>query len=483
MDEAYHRNMTVGAAESGNIDMLKKAVASGVDLNRVHAIPMCASERERYAPIFERGAPEWRASFTFWATPLHLAVYHGHYDMVRWLVAQGIDLNPPGRLFCECNGTQDYLRFSGDLLNSPCWNPLHFAICRGHKAVVRLLLSAGASVETMPQSSKISIESLAIPGFTANLEGALVSIRKTRECASRGVTALHTAAQLGLESLTTYLVQHREMDINQEDSQGWTPIFDAMLSPEAGMIRHVVSLGAEKNLRNHIDNEKPYNTPLGFALRRRLPYAVNEPVKAGVSTWYGKNKKDSFLKHCFMQNWHYPEPLRYCKGSEHLKSEDESQFAASVIHLIEATHAEYQSDSAAVSRGSERRKTNQPKTSQRHKTRGGDRDKIEELLHDTLLKSLSHPVRDPAFLKRIFSPAVPTDAPCLSDVSHTGQTKYNFGFKALSDSASRRLRRSPRVRCQIGRRNLSGPPSYSCSAVPTRQTAGRIRMDITQNTR
>ncbi|KAF6842223.1 ankyrin repeat domain protein [Colletotrichum musicola] len=377
VDESYHRNLTVGAAESGNIEMLKAAAANGADLNRMHAVPTPPVVMERYAEWHEHA--KWRSSFSFWGTPLHLAAYHGRYDTVRWLVGQGVDMEPPDRLFCDCKGIEDYKSGNAcDPWNHPCWTPLHFAICRGHQSVARLLLSAGASVDTMPESFDISFERLAIPGFTGDLRRASEFIESTRSCSSRDVTALHTATQMGMKSLATQLVQRRRIDIDREDSQGWTPFFYAMLSSETDMIKHLVYLGAQQNLDNSAN--RPFITPLGFAIKHRIPHAIDELLKIGVSTW----------------------------GAP-AEARRKSVPSASVMRLMEDTHAEYQ------------------------RSNGGDGAVIpkpmEELLQDTLLKSLLHPVSETAVLERLCSSVVRLDVPSV-------KPKWSwrtFGFVALRE--------------------------------------------------
>ncbi|KAF6798204.1 hypothetical protein CSOJ01_12758 [Colletotrichum sojae] len=347
VDESYHRNMTVGAAESGNIEMLKAAAVNGADLNRMHAVPTPPVVMERYAEWHEHA--KWRSSFSFWGTPLHLAAYHGCYDTVRWLVGQGVDMESPGRLFCDCKGIEDYKSGNAcDPWNHPCWTPLHFAICRGYQSVAHLLLSAGASVDTMPKSFDISFDRLAIPGFTGDLRRASEFIESTCSCSTRDVTALHTAAQMGMKSLATHLVQRRKMDIDREDSQGWTPLFYAMLSSETDM-----------------------------------------------------------------------DDLRGLRGGEHLQRRDESRYSASVMRLMEATHAECQrsngGDSAVI-----------PKP-------------MEELLQGTLLKSLLHPVSDTAVLERLLSSVVRLDAPSLEPKC----SWRTFGFVALRELTTKLAKTYP----------------------------------------
>lgn len=441
MDEPSHRRMTADAAEAGNIDILKRAAAYGADLNRLHSVPTPSALTKnlfRFIEYQTRLRP-----YLWWATPLHLAVYNGHYDTVRWLIAQGVDLDSPGRLLCDCKGMEDYMSRlikPEDPSKRPCWTALHFAMCRGHESIARLLLSAGASVDTMPGSFKPTFENLAIPGFTEDVHGARQFLVETRACSSQMVTALHTASQLGLKCLATYLVQRRRMDANQADNDGWTPIFYAMLSPEADMVGHLVSLGANQNLRN--DTRNLDVIPLGFAIKHKLPRAIKELVKAGASTWYGKRKKEFFLGHCTPSSYYEPS-FDGLKAKGHLQMSDESQFRASVLHLVEATHAEYQN--ATGGNESERPKKRRKKIWSSHEG------PIEELLQAAVISALSHPLSDHAVLDRLLSSAVPIDSPSAKC------PKGSFGFDLLEELTTVLVRDG--ILDRISKRMLSTPRS------------------------
>lgn len=59
-----------------------------------------------------------------------------------------------------------------------------------------------------------------------------------------GKTCLHYAAFSGNPELLTYLVQYQGMRINDRDSNGCTPMFDAIKSGDLSMVRSCVELGA-----------------------------------------------------------------------------------------------------------------------------------------------------------------------------------------------------------------------------------------------
>lgn len=226
-----------GAAESGNLRMMKKAAAYGADFDLIHPVTW---PREMTEFDYAKGLPEWREGdelSQFWASPLHLAVYHNHYDTVEWLITvQGVDIDAPGRLICECRGAADEKVSQGGMLEDyPVWTALHFAICQQHDSIARLLLSRNATSSVMldpsimrdPEVMSHCVEALR-NGNTRDFSGHTVTM-----------TALETAALHGTKSVVTHLVQAREMDINESHFywDAYQPIHYAVLSPDEAMIK------------------------------------------------------------------------------------------------------------------------------------------------------------------------------------------------------------------------------------------------------
>ncbi|KAK6213716.1 ankyrin repeat domain protein [Colletotrichum tabaci] len=231
--------MLVQASTTGNLDILKKSVIYGADIDVVHPVSIPEEAKKCYpVPILR----EQEKDYLFWAAPLHLAVYHGHYDAAKWLVSHGADIEAPGHLFCECKGYSDYLGDGSNIAISSCWTPLHYSICREENSIIRLLLSAGASVQTMVSPDKIRIDDR----FDKILQGLSPEVLRSRcTSLSSNVTALHTASEKGMKWLVTHLVRNMQVDVEVTDNSSMTPLFYALLSTDPSMIDNLVWLGAD----------------------------------------------------------------------------------------------------------------------------------------------------------------------------------------------------------------------------------------------
>ncbi|KAJ0166448.1 hypothetical protein CTA2_7305 [Colletotrichum tanaceti] len=241
----------VPASTAGNLDILKKSVMYGADIDRPHPITLPKEAEEYHSGWRLVRVLRENRNYLFWAAPLHLAAYHGHYDAVKWLVSHGADIEAPGHLFCKCKGYSDYLSEDNDRSKHPCWTPLHYSICRGQKSTIRLLLSAGASVQTMVSPDKIRVVDdrfdKIIQGLwpQATQDVWREALRSTCTSLSSNVTALHTASEKGMKWLVTHLVRDRQVNVEVTDNSSMTPLFYALLSTDPSMIDNLIWLGAD----------------------------------------------------------------------------------------------------------------------------------------------------------------------------------------------------------------------------------------------
>jgi ankyrin repeat protein len=119
--------------------------------------------------------------------PLHYAARSGSVEVAQLLLAKGADVNARGK-----NGV----------------TPLHATVALGQKAVAALLLANGADVNAADSSTPIQAEGLDFAG-------------------PGGSTPLHYAALFGQKDLAELLLKNKA-DVNAKNSQGHTPLYEAM---------------------------------------------------------------------------------------------------------------------------------------------------------------------------------------------------------------------------------------------------------------
>ncbi|KAF4832512.1 Serine/threonine-protein phosphatase 6 regulatory ankyrin repeat subunit C [Colletotrichum tropicale] len=93
--------LTLGAVKAGNLDTLKVAAAYGADLEVAFPQPFCDQVLGIWdrAHHIDRGPDmdeEDKEHDWAWAAPLHVAVMQGRYEIVEWLIEQGVNLENPG---------------------------------------------------------------------------------------------------------------------------------------------------------------------------------------------------------------------------------------------------------------------------------------------------------------------------------------------------------------------------------------------------
>jgi ankyrin repeat protein len=119
-------------------------------------------------------------------TPLGLAIYFGHEEIARSLVAAGADVNRPSR-------------------NAIRVAPLHSAVASGSLALVNLLLEHGAQPDTVEFLEATPLHSAASTGSRGMVERLLKAgadpTRKTKD----GKTAADLARQNGHEDLAVWI--------------------------------------------------------------------------------------------------------------------------------------------------------------------------------------------------------------------------------------------------------------------------------------
>jgi len=209
-------------------------------------------------------------------TLLHMAVGHGNYDIVQYLLtsAKNIDVNKRDGIMRSplhwaavlghtdivellLNNGADYL-----LPDSNGGRALHYAAQNNHKDVVRAMAET-ARVTDEPDKEKTT--ALMWAALKGNVD-VLKVLLESKCCNINGVdvnrkTALHMSCQTGNLECVKVLIEHRA-DINMVDHQHHIPLFYACASGHADIVSLLLHQENQKNLH---ERDLEGRTPLHCA--------------------------------------------------------------------------------------------------------------------------------------------------------------------------------------------------------------------------
>jgi ankyrin repeat protein/L-ascorbate metabolism protein UlaG (beta-lactamase superfamily) len=256
-------------------------------------------------------------------TPLLLAAWHGHSDLIRFLLDKGADLSARNERegtavhYAALFGHQevlDVLAAEGaaiDARDDGGFTPMTWACYAGNTDLVKRLLSLGADLENRSVSGMTHmhaaaygghadvIELLVESGLTCNpgrdepgntpLFGALLREHSdaARVLIERGAdlhavrsdssTALHLAAERGLGDVVALLVE-KGADVDVRNTEGKTPLMAASQSGQPEVAELLLRKGADPNA-----SVNDGRTALHEAARSGLPDLVNALLSHGAN--------------------------------------------------------------------------------------------------------------------------------------------------------------------------------------------------------
>ena len=173
------------------------------------------------------------------STPLIKVVWHGHLDVVKYLVSQGADVNEAK------NG----------------WTPLHRAAARGHLDVVKYLVSQGADVNAKNNDGGTPFFMAAVHGHLDVVKYLVSQGADVNAEDNDGRTPLHWAAYNGELDIVKYLVS-QGVDVNAEDDAGETPLDKAIEENEDEIADFLKQHGAVANFNHETTMTAAEKTPV-----------------------------------------------------------------------------------------------------------------------------------------------------------------------------------------------------------------------------
>ncbi len=134
-------------------------------------------------------------------TPLAWAVFHGHLELVQYLVRQGADI---------------------ETRNSDGYRPLHAAASRNHEEIARFLIEEGADIEAAPRFSDDTPLAIAAAHGSPDVLQLLLS-RGARVVTGTSFPPLHYVAGDGFTSFVDLMLA-KGAPVNEADINGKTPL-------------------------------------------------------------------------------------------------------------------------------------------------------------------------------------------------------------------------------------------------------------------
>ncbi|KAF4820498.1 Ankyrin repeat and SOCS box protein 5 [Colletotrichum siamense] len=291
--------ITIFAAAKGNLETLQVAAKYGARLQDFYLADPTEEVEHRWASALREHLPPQAC----WATPLHLAAHKGHYHVVKWLVAQGVDINAAGRLICDCRPVGSRVPVPRPLADHrhpmsdyPAWTPLHHAICGGHTSVAKLLLIAGANRNLI-----VPVGSASYPKEFPELQDSEATEHgdqhkpfawfhdPARKAFVQDIHPIHVAAAFGNRSLVKYLTREWGVDIDRLDDNLATPLHHAIAAKNKSMVVYLLSHGADatKPWQLRVDNDAvvSHHNALDFALAFDADCCSAILEKAENTTW------------------------------------------------------------------------------------------------------------------------------------------------------------------------------------------------------
>uniref|UniRef100_A0A8C6N4M2 [histone H3]-lysine(9) N-methyltransferase n=1 Tax=Mus spicilegus TaxID=10103 RepID=A0A8C6N4M2_MUSSI len=176
---------------------------------------------------------ERRKKLRFHPRQLYLSVKQGELQKVILMLLDNLDPN-----------------FQSDQQSKR--TPLHAAAQKGSVEICHVLLQAGANINAVDKQQRTPLmeavvnNHLEVARYMVQLGGCVYS--------KDGSTCLHHAAKIGNLEMVSLLLSTGQVDVNAQDSGGWTPIIWAAEHKHIDVIRMLLTRGADVTLTDNEEN-------------------------------------------------------------------------------------------------------------------------------------------------------------------------------------------------------------------------------------
>jgi ankyrin repeat protein len=259
---------------SSNLEIMKLLVAAGARLD--------AKDKQGRSPLSQVGnGNAIRAGYDAIAGPVFVAAVRGDLTMAQDYFARGgsTDVFAPMGRFGE----------GRVWTGSPFVRPEAIAACKGHAAVLQLLLQKGAKatsgmLEGAARAGRAATVSLLLSKGVKMSGQALCNAAKSGNVAlAKLLLAKLTPAQVRSNSEWLWIgtnesksvemakvIVSKGVSVNFHDALGYTPLHDAAYAGNLAMVKYLISKGAKVNARTGCPG---HPTPLALAKKAKRPNA------------------------------------------------------------------------------------------------------------------------------------------------------------------------------------------------------------------
>ncbi|KAK4448990.1 ankyrin repeat-containing domain protein [Podospora aff. communis PSN243] len=194
-------------------------------------------------------------------TPLSWAVRMRHTSFVSFLLGRSAIVDTRDE---DCHMTQ-----------------LALAALDGDESVVRLLLNAGADIETQDNAGRTPLMHAAMQGHTTVVGQLLDHGARIDAKTTEGWVALHCATMRNQLSTVTQLIQSPGINIEARTNEGHTPLILAAQHGKTKMVKELLKRGANINTR-----DRTGRTALSQAINPWFPPADPRRVAIGTALFF-----------------------------------------------------------------------------------------------------------------------------------------------------------------------------------------------------